>query len=155
MRDQEQVVDPDVNLHGPAHHREGTGPVLVAIAGGGVLGTLARYGLEFAAPTEPGRIPWGTFTANVVGCFLIGLLMVLSTEVWSPHRLMRPFLGVGVLGGFTTFSTYAVEIRDLLVPGSALTGLGYLAGTLLCCLLATIIGVASTRLIIRTVRRVR
>jgi len=79
--------------------------------------------------------------------------MVLVTEVCSPHRLVRPFLGVGFLGGFTTFSTYAVEIRDLLVTGSAPLALGYLAGTLLSCLLATLTAVALTRLATRSVRR--
>ncbi len=127
--------------------------MLAAIALGGGLGGLARYGLALAAPTHPGRIPWGTFTANVLGCLLIGVLMVLVTEVCSPHRLVRPFLGVGLLGGFTTFSTYAVEIRDLLVAGSAPLALGYLAGTLLSCLLATLTAVALTRLATRTGRK--
>ena len=127
--------------------------MLAAIALGGGLGGLARYGLALAAPAHPGRIPWGTFTANVLGCLLIGVLMVLVTEVCSPHRLVRPFLGVGFLGGFTTFSTYAVEIRDLLVTGSAPLALGYLAGTLLSCLLATLTAVALTRLATRTGRK--
>jgi fluoride exporter len=72
----------------------------------------------------------------VVGCGLIGVLMVLSTEVLPAHRLLRPFLGVGVLGGFTTFSTYAVEFRGLLQPGSVPLAFAYLAGTVICALLA-------------------
>ena len=135
--------------------RECTVPVLATIALGGSLGGLARYGLELAFPAQPGRVPWGTFTANVVGCLLIGVLMVLITEVWSPHRLVRPFLGVGLLGGFTTFSTYAMEVRDLLVPGSVPLALGYLASTLLSCLVATVTAVALTRLVTRAMRERR
>ncbi len=119
------------------------------IALGGGLGGLARYGLELAAPAVAGRIPWGTFAANVIGCALIGVLMVLATEVWSAHRLLRPFLGVGLLGGFTTFSSYAVEVRDLLEPGTVWVGLLYLAATVLCCLAATIVAVWFTRLMTR------
>ncbi|MPZ86239.1 MAG: fluoride efflux transporter CrcB [Actinophytocola sp.] len=141
-------IDPDVDLRIPSQRRElvrSHGAVLAVIALGGGLGALARYGLAELLPTPPGQFPWATFTANVAGCFLIGVLMVLITEVWSAHRLVRPFLGVGFLGGFTTFSTYAAETRALLSPGTVLTAFGYLAGTLVCALLAVAAGVWLTR----------
>ncbi|HEV7652777.1 MAG TPA: CrcB family protein [Actinophytocola sp.] len=94
------------------------GPVLGVVALGGGLGALARYGLTVLLPTPPGGFPWATFLVNVLGCLLIGVLMVPVTEVHAAHRLVRPFLGVGVLGGFTTFSTYALEVHSLLRPGS-------------------------------------
>lgn len=153
MQDRTRAVDPDVDLRVTAPPRVRTAPVLVAIAVGGGLGGLARYGLSLTFPADPGAIPWGTLIANVLGCVLIGVLMVLVTEVWSPHRLVRPFLGVGLLGGFTTFSAYAVEVRDLLVPGSAPVAMAYLAGTVLSCLLATVAAVALTRLATRTRQR--
>jgi CrcB protein len=119
---------------------------VVAVVGlGGGLGALARYGISQALPTEPGRFPWGTFTENVLGCLVIGVLMVLITEVWAAHRLLRPFLGVGVLGGFTTFSTYAVEFQKLLQQGSALLAFAYLAATMVCALLAALLGMWLTR----------
>lgn len=121
------------------------GLVLAVIAAGGGLGAIARYGIGMLLPTLPGRFPWGTFAVDVLGCFLIGVLMVLVTDVWSAHRLVRPFLGVGVLGGFTTFSTYANEVRDLLRPGSVVVALLYLFGTLGCALLAVVVGMALTR----------
>jgi CrcB protein len=121
------------------------GSVLAVIAVGGGLGSMARFGIGRLLPTRPGEFPWGTFTVNVIGCFLIGVLMVLISEVWSAHRLVRPFLGVGVLGGFTTFSTYANETRALLTPGAATTALAYLFGTLLCALLAVLAGMWLTR----------
>lgn len=120
-------------------------PLLAVISVGGGVGSEARYGMSLLLPTMPGHFPWSTFLTNVLGCFCIGALMVLITEVWSAHRLLRPFLGVGVLGGFTTFSTYAVEVRGLLQPGSVPVAFGYLVGTVTCALLAVLAGVALTR----------
>lgn len=127
---------------------EGTrkqGPVVAVVALGGGLGGAARYGLSQLLPTRTGQFPWGTFTENVLGCLTIGVLMVLIIEVWSPHRLVRPFLGVGFLGGFTTFSTYAVEFRGLLDSEAAVTAFVYLAATLLSALLAVLVGVTLAR----------
>jgi len=120
--------------------------ILGAISAGGVLGAEARYGLTVAWPHRPGQFPWATFVTNVTGCLLIGALMVLLTEVWTPHRLLRPFLGVGVLGGYTTFSTYAVDIQQLVAAHAARTALLYLAGTLLAALTAVYAGISVTRL---------
>ncbi len=58
-----------------------------------------------------GRFPWATFVENVTGAFALGVLVVLAFARWPRSRYLRPFLGVGVLGGFTTFSTYALDIR--------------------------------------------
>jgi fluoride exporter len=124
------------------------GPVLAVVAVGGALGAEARFGLARLLPTRPGQFPWGTFLTNVTGCFAIGVLMVLITEVWTGHRLLRPFLGVGFLGGFTTFSTYAVETRNLLQPGTVYLAFGYSAGTLLAAVLAVLAGVMSTRTLV-------
>ncbi|MBO0852250.1 MAG: fluoride efflux transporter CrcB [Nocardia sp.] len=117
------------------------------MAVGGAIGAEARYGLSLLMPTRPGRFPWGTFTENVLGCLVIGVLMVLITEVWAAHRLVRPFLGVGLLGGFTTFSTYAVDTRGLLESGAVVTAFVYLAGTLLCALLAVLTGATAARIL--------
>ncbi|GAB1510730.1 fluoride efflux transporter CrcB [Actinophytocola sp. KF-1] len=147
-----EPIDPDVDLRVPAHRRElvrGHLPVLGVISLGGGLGALARYGLATALPAAPGHVPWATFLTNVSGCFLIGVLMVLVTEVWTAHRLVRPFLGVGFLGGFTTFSTYAVEIHGLLRPGSVGVAFAYLVGTLASALLAVLAAVWLTRLAVR------
>lgn len=119
--------------------------VVAVVALGGGLGSVARYGLAQWWPTRAGTFPWATFAVNVFGCLLIGALMVLITEVWSAHRLVRPFLGIGVLGGFTTFSTYTAETRGLLQPGTVGLAVGYLAGTMLAALLAVIVGVWLTR----------
>jgi CrcB protein len=144
-------VEPVVDLHVPVRRREQTGArlrVLGAIAAGGGIGALARYGIEALVPAT-GGFPWGTFLINVSGCALIGVLMVLVTDVFTARPLLRPFLGVGVLGGFTTFSTYENEIRGLLKPGSVLVAFGYLFGTLVCALLAVLLGMVVTRAAVR------
>ena len=85
------------------------GDLLAPIAAGGALGSLARWGLATALPHGDGAWPWATFLTNVTGCLLLGLLMAFVLGPWSQTRYLRPFLGVGVLGGYTTFSTYELE----------------------------------------------
>jgi CrcB protein len=87
--------------------------MIPAIALGGGLGSLARYGISRAWTVHNASVPWSTLTINLVGSLLLGMLVVAVTEIWRPHPLLRPFLGTGVLGGFTTFSTFAVEVRGL------------------------------------------
>lgn len=119
---------------------------VAVVAVGGGLGAVARYGLALWLPHRPGSVPWATFLANAGGCLAIGVLMVLVTEVSrSPHRLIRPFAGVGVLGGFTTFSSYSAEVRTLLESGSTAVAFGYLVGTMVVCLGAVAAGTALTR----------
>ena len=147
-----EPVDPDVDVRVRSQRWEivrSRGPVLAVIALGGGLGALARYGLSRALPTPSGGFPWATFTANVLGCLLIGALMVLVADVWNGRRLVRPFVGVGLLGGFTTFSTYALEFHRLLRPGSAGLAFAYLGGTLLCAMLAVLLGAWITRSVVQ------
>ncbi|SHE50584.1 CrcB protein [Streptoalloteichus hindustanus] len=120
------------------------------VALGGALGALARYGVGLAAPARPGGFPLATFAINLLGCLLMGVLIVLVTEVWSGHRLARPFLGTGFLGGFTTFSTYAVDGQRLLAAGRVGVALLYLVGTLVGALLAVVAGMALTRAVTGT-----
>lgn len=145
-------VDPDVDLHDPRQRAElprAPWATLGAISAGGVLGALARHGLSTAFPSGPGEFPWGIFWVNVSGCLLIGVLMVLITEVRPAHPLVRPFLGVGVLGGFTTFSTYAVDVQRAVEHGAPRVGLAYLALTLAAALAAVLAGVRLTRALTR------
>lgn len=150
-----EPLDPDVDLRVPAQRRElrrGHGSVLAAVAAGGALGAVARYGATQLWPVPSGGFPWTTLWVNVSGCAVMGVFMVLLTEVWTGHPLVRPFFGTGVLGGFTTFSTYAVDIRTLVAGGEARTGLAYLAVTLLAALAAVWATAWTTRHVLATRR---
>jgi fluoride exporter len=153
MPDYPFPTDPDVDLHVPAERAElcpSPIPVLAAISAGGVLGALARYGLSTAWPHGPTGFPWATWTINVSGCFLIGVLMTLITHRWPHHRLTRPFFGVGILGGYTTFSTSVVDVQQLAAHGAAGIAVLYLAATIPGALLAVWTATALTTLAVRT-----
>ncbi|UNS95757.1 CrcB family protein [Streptomyces tubbatahanensis] len=127
-----EPVDPDVDLRVPAQRdelRRRHAPVVAAVSLGGGIGAAARYGASLLWPTQAGTFPWTTLLVNVTGCALIGLFMVVLTELRSAHRLLRPFFGTGVLGGFTTFSTYATDIQRLIEEGSPRTALACLGLT--------------------------
>ena len=93
-----------------------------AVAAGGVIGALARHGAGVALPTAAGAFPLTTFAVNVVGCALMGALVAALARTPGAHPLLRPFLGTGVLGGFTTFSAFAVETVELLSGRTVRTG---------------------------------
>lgn len=141
---------------GPAGSRTVLGhpwQVLAAISAGGVLGALARAALGERFGTPRGGFAWTTFAINVSGCLLIGALMVLVTRSRNGsrngsrnrRRLLRPFLGVGVLGGFTTFSGYVVDTERTLAAGAIAPALGYLLATPVAAVLAAYLGARFTR----------
>jgi CrcB protein len=113
---------------------------ILAIAAGGALGAPARYELALAWPAPRHGIPWATFTANVSGCFLLGLLLVLVLERWPPTGHLRPFAATGFLGAYTTWSTFAVEIAVLTKDGHAGAAVLYGAVSLGAGLAATVAG---------------
>lgn len=119
--------------------------VVVAVAAGGAIGSAARYALALAWPTPVAGFPWATLLTNLIGCALLGALMQVIAARIAPHRLLRPFLGTGVLGGFTTFSTYAVESRSLLAAGRPGLAGAYVLGTLAGALAAVRLGMLVVR----------
>lgn len=123
--------------------------VLLAVAAGGAIGSGARYALSLAFPTPPGAFPVATLLANLIGCTLIGALMAAITEATTPHRLLRPFFGIGLLGGFTTFSTYVFDVIDASTAGNGAVAVLYGLGTVLAALIAVITGLIVTRALIR------
>lgn len=90
-----------------------------AVAVGGVLGALARWSLVEVMPWHPPDVPVATLTANLIGCVLIGVLLTWWTEGTPPAWWVRPFAAVGFVGGFTTFSAFAVEGVRLVDGGAA------------------------------------
>ena len=99
--------------------------VMVAVSLGGALGALGRYGLTQAVATDGLGVPWATLIANVGGSLLLGVLTAVAIARFPDHQYLRPFLGVGVLGSFTTYSTFAVELDTRLGQTHQATALGY------------------------------
>lgn len=98
---------------------------LAAIFAGGVIGALARAGLAEALPHDSGRWPWATFLVNVLGALLLGYFVTRLQERLPLSAYRRPFLGTGICGALTTFSTMQVELLRMIDADHCLLALGY------------------------------
>jgi CrcB protein len=118
--------------------------LLVVLAGG--LGAASRYVVERAVSRRTGeRRPWGTFAVNVSGCLLLGLLVSLTERLGAPDDVLT-VLGVGLLGAYTTFSAYAVEVVKVDADGARGAAAAYALGSLLCGVLGAGLGLGLGRL---------
>lgn len=139
-------IDSDVDLRVPAERDElrRAVPLLGAIALGGMLGAVGRFAISEAWATPSDAFPWPMFTINATGSFALGILMayVLSRGERS-HSLVRPLLGTGVIGGYTSFSTYAVDVNHLLITHHPGLALAYLAASVIVGLSAVALGRAT------------
>ena len=137
-------------LHIPVRPRRFGGraepSVLLAIMIGGGLGTLARYGISRVIHVSKDTFPWATFVTNLTGAFVIGVFLTLILERFPPTRFPRPFFAIGFLGGFTTFSTMAVETVTLCKDGYPALGIGYLLASVFFGLAACYLGIVLARL---------
>jgi fluoride exporter len=104
---------------------------LGAIFVGGAIGAGVRTALVQLAPARPGHWPWVTFAVNLVGCLLLGYLVTRLQERLPVTAYQRPFLGTGVCGALTTFSTFQLELLRMLDQGRVVTALGYGAASVL------------------------
>ncbi len=127
-----QVARPLARARQVVHGRRAS---VIAVSAGGAIGATARYAIGRVWPTVPGHFPTSTLVINVLGCALMGALMVVIAHQ-RPHRLVRLFAGTGILGGFTTFSTYEVQTNDLLRDGQGLLAASYLLATLVAAIAA-------------------
>ena len=118
---------------------------LVAVAAGGGLGSLVRWGLGRALPLRDNCFPVGTLLANVSGSFLLAALTVVIAARWPTRPYLRPFLGVGLLGGYTTFSTYLLDTHALLARGDLTLAVVYAAGSVVLGVLAAWAGMELPR----------
>lgn len=118
------------------------------VAVGGALGTTARAALEMAAPAMPGGMPWTTFAINLVGSFLLGALLevlALGGEDEGRRRIVRLLCGTGVLGGFTTYSSFVAETDQLLSGDAALTGVSYALASVVLGVCSAVVGIVAAR----------
>lgn len=129
--------------------------VLLAVFIGGGFGGLARYGITFAAAPPADGFPWDILTINLAGAFALALLLILVLEVFSLSPYVRPALGTGFLGAFTTFSSLATATDHLLAHGRPALAIGYVAGSLFGGLVAATLGLACGRAISANRHRAR
>jgi CrcB protein len=122
--------------------RPGDAGLLAAVATGGVVGSLGRYAVGLALPHGVDDFPWATFVVNVTGSFAMGLLVVWVLTMAEPHPWLRPFLGVGVLGGWTTFSSFALDVHALTSAHEAALAAAYVVGSFVVGLVAVGLGIS-------------
>lgn len=102
---------------------------IIAVGLGGFVGAVCRYLIGLAPLKEVTVFPIKTFIINIVGCIVIGLITVAATRNNNMNPYMLLFLKVGVCGGFTTFSTFALESAELMKNGNPLIALAYMLGS--------------------------
>ncbi len=121
--------------------------LLVWIAAGGAVGAVARYFVMSAVGRLWGSgFPWGTLTANVVGSFVLGVLVEVLALKWSAAQGMRAFLVVGMLGAFTTFSTFSLDVATLYERGALVSAAAYMLASLVLAVGALFVGLALARM---------
>ena len=119
---------------------------LIAIALGGALGSLARYGITLYFDSLLGRdFPYGIFIANVAGSFAIGICFVLLMERALLSEVWRSMLMIGFLGAFTTFSTFSLQAVGLMQEGKLLDAGIYILGSVILSIVGAFAGILVTR----------
>jgi fluoride exporter len=119
---------------------------LLAIAAGGAVGALLRYGTSVAVHSRLGAaFPYGTLTVNILGSLLMGFLYIWLTERLAAGPALRAFLLIGVLGAFTTFSTFSIETVNLMEAGHAGKALVNVLVSVIVCVTAAALGVLAAR----------
>lgn len=112
----------------------------LAVALGGALGAMCRFALSTWLPSAPGQFPVPTFCANVLGCFIMGIMYVVIVDKHLLPMAWRPLIMVGFLGALTTFSTFSLEALSLLQLQKFAMAAIYLAGSVIACVFSVWLG---------------
>jgi CrcB protein len=145
--DEKLPFDPDLGATGATAGSRWV--ILAAVAAGGALGGSARYGVERALTAPESGFPWATFTVNIAGAFVLSFVLVLIVALRPQGRYVRPFLAIGILGAFTTFSTWLLEVYDLAASDRVGLAGAYLGSSLLAGLAAAGAGLLLGRAAVR------
>jgi len=113
------------------------------VALGGAVGASARYGIAERFPTDAGRFPVTTLVINLAGAFALGLLLEVVATRFVDDRWVRPLVGIGVLGAFTTFSTFAVEVVELFRDDALVVATSYVTISLVAGVAAATLGLTA------------
>lgn len=155
-------IDPDVDPAEDSRHRQSHGPfderrargwprlypaILGAVFVGGVVGGLARYQVTQVWPAGSGEFPWATFAINNTGAFLLALLLVLVIEVFPPTTYVRPLVGTGFCGAYTTFSSIVVTADQLIAHGNVPLAVTYVLASAVAGLASASLGLVCGRAI--------
>jgi CrcB protein len=118
------------------------------VGAGGAIGAMGRYWMSgLASRLSAGNFPYGTLLVNLIGCLFIGFIMTLALERFSWTPEIRAFLAIGILGGFTTFSTFSYETMKLLREGAYALGAANILASVIGCLVAAFAGMALANLL--------
>ncbi len=124
--------------------------LILAIAVGGAIGAVARHLVNVQAAALMGfGFPWGTLTVNILGSFLMGVLVETSAIAWSPDSALRAMLAVGVLGAFTTFSTFSLDTIVLYERGQMGLAAGYVIASVVLSIGGLFAGLAVVRAVVQ------
>lgn len=120
---------------------------IILVMSGGAIGAGMRYGLSRALPVAGDGWPWATFAANVLGGLAMGVLAAWMLRGDNSAEPLRLFVGVGVLGGFTTFSAFSLEIAQMVERGETGLAAGYAVASVLLALGALFAGMTAAKAI--------
>ncbi len=120
--------------------------VFLSVAAGGAVGAAARYVVMSAIGALLGSgFPYATLAVNVAGSFVLGLLVEMMALFWSPGEGLRAFMVVGMLGAFTTFSTFSLDVAVLYGRGALLAAAAYIIASVVLSIVALFLGLAVVR----------
>ena len=120
--------------------------MILAIASGGAIGAVLRHFVSsFALHTGGGDFPWGTLSVNIIGSFAMGILITLFAHLGNPSMEIKAFLTVGILGAFTTFSTFSLDVATLWERGASFVAMGYIMASVMLSIMALFAGMAIIR----------
>jgi len=119
--------------------------IILAVAIGGAVGSLLRYFVASAIQQPTMQFPWGIFVVNITGGFIMGVIVELSALKLQISPEVRAFLTIGILGGYTTFSTFSLDSALLIQRGAYMAAAGYIIGSTVLSITALFAGLALVR----------
>ncbi len=123
--------------------------MVMYVALGGALGAVGRYGVMSAMTSFAGiGFPYGTLTVNIVGSFILGAFIEVSALAWSPSPELRTMIVIGILGAFTTFSTFSLDVVTMMTRGETGAALIYVATSVVLSIGALWAGMAITKVLL-------